>query len=63
MRGEVRALVAQAAQLLAPARTLDLASLRRTFTVQGHDALIAALYPALSSVVADQARGDPTVAG
>ena len=43
IREEVRALVAQADELLAPARTLDLSKLRRTFTIQGHDALLSEL--------------------
>jgi DNA-binding transcriptional LysR family regulator len=47
MRDEVRALVARANRVLAPARTVDPATLRRTFTIQGHDALLAALFPAL----------------
>lgn len=47
MRDEVRTLVARANRVLAPARTVDPATLRRTFTIQGHDALLAALFPAL----------------
>ncbi|MEU8631260.1 LysR family transcriptional regulator [Amycolatopsis sp. NPDC048633] len=47
MRDEVRAVVARANRVLAPARTVDPATLRRTFTIQGHDALLAALFPAL----------------
>jgi DNA-binding transcriptional LysR family regulator len=43
IREDVRALVRQAAELLSPARTLDLANLRRTFTIQGHDALLSEL--------------------
>lgn len=43
IRDDVRALVQQAGDLLSPARTLDLANLRRTFTIQGHDALLSEL--------------------
>lgn len=53
IRNEVRALVERAAELLGPAPALDLATLRRTFTIQGHDALIGALYPALAARTAD----------
>jgi LysR substrate binding domain len=49
--------VARAGQVLAPARALDLATLRRTFTVQGHDALIGALYPALLDTAIAEAPG------
>ncbi|MFJ3775491.1 LysR family transcriptional regulator [Streptomyces sp. NPDC090075] len=57
MRDEVRALVQRANELLGPAQELDLAALRRTFTVQGHDALIGALYPALLTRAAVEAPG------
>lgn len=53
IRNEVRALVERAAELLGPTPALDLATLRRTFTIQGHDALIGALYPALAARAAD----------
>lgn len=43
IRDDVRTLVRQAGELLSPARTLDLSSLRRTFTIQGHDALLSEL--------------------
>ena len=43
IRDDVRALVQQADELLSPARTLDLSNLRRTFTIQGHDALLSEL--------------------
>lgn len=43
IRDEVRALVYQANELLSPARTLNLPDLRRTFTIQGHDALLGEL--------------------
>lgn len=57
MRDEVRVLVQRAREVLAPAPSLDLATLRRTFTIQGHDALIGALYPALIARAAAQAPG------
>ncbi|MEV7040018.1 LysR family transcriptional regulator [Amycolatopsis sp. NPDC051061] len=57
MRDEVRALVARANRVLAPARTVDPATLRRTFTVQGHDALLAALFPALLRTASAEAPG------
>lgn len=43
IREQVRALVDQASELLTPARTLDLSTLQRTFTIQGHDALLGEL--------------------
>ncbi|MFJ3899821.1 LysR family transcriptional regulator [Streptomyces sp. NPDC090083] len=43
IRDEVRATVRRAEELLSPARTLDLPNLRRTFTIQGHDALLGEL--------------------
>jgi DNA-binding transcriptional LysR family regulator len=55
MRDEVRALVARANRVLAPARTVDPATLRRTFTIQGHDALLAALFPALLRTASTEA--------
>jgi DNA-binding transcriptional LysR family regulator len=57
MRDEVRALVARANRVLAPARTVDPATLRRTFTVQGHDALLAAVFPALLRTASAEAPG------
>ncbi|GAB3140589.1 LysR family transcriptional regulator [Amycolatopsis sp. NPDC004378] len=57
MRDEVRTLVARANRVLAPARTVDPATLRRTFTVQGHDALLAALFPALLRTASAEAPG------
>lgn len=47
IRDEVRALVRRAHQVLAPDQPLDLQTLRRTFTVQGNDALLGLLAPAL----------------
>ena len=57
MRDEVRTLVARANRVLAPARTVDPATLRRTFTIQGHDALLAALFPALLKTASAEAPG------
>lgn len=57
IRDEVRSLVQRANDVLSPARTLDLATLRRTFTIQGHDALIGALFPTLLSTAAAEAPG------
>lgn len=47
LRDEVHGLVQRAQLALAPARTLDLPRLERTFSIQGHDALIGVLAPAL----------------
>ncbi|WP_285477429.1 LysR family transcriptional regulator [Amycolatopsis sp. NBRC 101858] len=57
MRDEVRTLVSRANRVLAPARTVDPATLRRTFTIQGHDALLAALFPALLRTASAEAPG------
>lgn len=57
MRDEVRQLVARSHEMLTPTRALDLTRLRRTFTVQGHDALLAALYPVLTGLAAAAAPG------
>jgi DNA-binding transcriptional LysR family regulator len=57
IRDEVRALVRQANRVLAPAGTLNVATLRRTFTIQGHDALAGALFPALLQTVSAEAPG------
>jgi DNA-binding transcriptional LysR family regulator len=57
IRDEVRELVHRAADVLGPARTLDLAALRRTFTIQSHDALVCRLYLALAATAAVQAPG------
>jgi DNA-binding transcriptional LysR family regulator len=56
IRDEVRAMVHRAGELLSPTRTLDLPNLRRTFTIQGHDALLGELSRRLLACVAD-ARG------
>jgi DNA-binding transcriptional LysR family regulator len=57
IRDEVRVLVQRANRLLAPAGTLDVGTLRRTFTIQGHDALIGALFPALLETASAEAPG------
>ncbi|WP_208297789.1 LysR family transcriptional regulator [Actinophytocola oryzae] len=57
IRDEVRALVERAGEVLAPNRVLDLAKLRRTFTIQGHDALVGVLYPALLATAVVEAPG------
>jgi DNA-binding transcriptional LysR family regulator len=57
IRDEVRALVQRANELLGPTKALDLAALERTFAIQGHDALIGALYPALLTRAAAEAPG------
>ncbi|TQS42367.1 LysR family transcriptional regulator [Cryptosporangium phraense] len=45
LRDEVRTLVQRAGEVLTPTQALDLATLRRTFTIQGHDALVGAVAP------------------
>lgn len=57
MRGEVHDLVQRAQAVLEPERELDLATLARTFTVRGHDAVTAAIGPALMVAVHEQAPG------
>lgn len=47
IRAEVHELLAQAQALLAPEVAVDLPSLERTFTVQGHDAVMTAIGPRL----------------
>lgn len=54
-REEARDLVARATALLTPVTALDLPSLERAFTVRCHDALVAALAPALIETVAEAA--------
>ncbi len=44
IRDEVRELVRRVGDMLSPTNTLDLATLRRTFTIQCHDALVGRLY-------------------
>jgi DNA-binding transcriptional LysR family regulator len=55
IRAQVRALVQEASTLLKPTGALDLATLDREFSVRGHDALLAALAPALLASVAGAA--------
>jgi DNA-binding transcriptional LysR family regulator len=55
VREQVHALVGQAQALLAPDHGLDLDSLARTFTLQGHDAISTAIGPALLAAVHEQA--------
>ncbi|XVV08377.1 LysR family transcriptional regulator [Actinoplanes sp. CA-131856] len=57
IRDQVRDLVQQAHQVLAPTRELDLATWDRTFTLRCHDTLTAALAPDLLRVVNDQTPG------
>lgn len=52
LREEVRSLVLRSREVLAPDVGLDVATLSRTFTVQGHDALISTLAPRLVQRVA-----------
>ncbi|UXH79082.1 LysR family transcriptional regulator [Roseateles amylovorans] len=51
IRTQVRALVQEASSVLRPANALDLGTLDRVFTLRGHDALLAALAPALLAAV------------
>jgi DNA-binding transcriptional LysR family regulator len=57
LREETRELVRRATAVLTPARTLDLDSLDRVFTIRSHDALAAALAPALTAAIAATAPG------
>ena len=57
VRDKVGELVRQAHDVLAPRRELDLAGLDRTFTLQCHDVLTAALAPTLLDAVARLAPG------
>jgi DNA-binding transcriptional LysR family regulator len=52
LREETRELVRRATAVLTPARTLDLDALDRVFTIRSHDALAAALAPALTAAIA-----------
>ncbi|MFI5496088.1 LysR family transcriptional regulator [Actinoplanes sp. NPDC051859] len=54
---QVGELVRQANTVLQPRRDLDPATLERTFTLQCHDALSAALAPPLLTAIAEQAPG------
>ncbi|RII95414.1 LysR family transcriptional regulator [Clavibacter michiganensis] len=55
MREEVRSLVLRSQEVLAPEADLDLATLTRTFTIQGHDALISVIAPRLVARLATDA--------
>src|ERR1700727_1713040 len=57
LREETRELVRRAAAVLTPARTLDLATLARVFTICGHDALAGALAPPLTAAIGAAAPG------
>ncbi|WP_412517218.1 LysR family transcriptional regulator [Actinomadura madurae] len=57
IRDDVRQLLGQAHDVLVPSGTLDLGQLERTFTLQCHDGLGAALAPALLRRVHEQAPG------
>lgn len=57
LREEVRALVLRSAAVLTPERPVQLSTLRRTFTVQAHDALTTALAPVLVQRIAAVAPG------
>ncbi|URN00793.1 LysR substrate-binding domain-containing protein [Actinomadura madurae] len=57
IRDDVRQLLSQAHDVLVPSGTLDLGQLERTFTLQCHDGLGAALAPALLRRVREQAPG------
>ncbi|MBU2663609.1 LysR family transcriptional regulator [Actinoplanes bogorensis] len=55
VRDRIGDILSQAEALLAPSRDLDLATLDRTFTLRGHDALATALGPRLLTSIAEQA--------
>ena len=55
LRDETRELVRRARAVLTPPRMLDLETLRRVFTIRGHDALAVALAPPLTMAVASSA--------
>lgn len=57
VREDVHRLVRQAREVLSPVRELDLAELERTFTIQCHDAVAAALVPVLVGRVQRRASG------
>ncbi len=54
IRKDVHVLVQQAEAVLAPDRTLDLATLERTFSLQFHDAVTSAIGPQLLAAVRTQ---------
>jgi DNA-binding transcriptional LysR family regulator len=55
VREQVHDLIGQAEAVLAPERGIDLATLARTFTVQGHDAIMTVIAPGLLGAVRDRA--------
>jgi DNA-binding transcriptional LysR family regulator len=57
LRDEVRSLVLRSREVLAPEAALDLATLTRTFTIQGHDALTSVVAPHLVARVMTEAPG------
>ncbi|WP_111766947.1 LysR family transcriptional regulator [Nakamurella deserti] len=57
LRAEVRALVLRSREVLTPEAPLDLAALRRTFTLRAHDALTVILAPELVHRVSAAAPG------
>lgn len=57
MRGEVHDLVQRAQAVLEPERQLTLATLDRTFTLRGHDAVTSAIGPSLLATVEREAPG------
>ncbi|WP_221351983.1 LysR family transcriptional regulator [Streptomyces beigongshangae] len=57
IRDAVHHLVEQSRAILAPERTLDLGTLRRTFTVRGNDALTTAVAPRLLAAVRQAGPG------
>lgn len=57
VRADVHRLVMEAVTLLAPQRDLELSTLDRTFTVQFHDAVTAAIGPGLLAAVLAEAPG------
>ena len=57
IRENVHALVQQAEAVLLPARSLDLATLERVFTLQFHDAFTVAIGPALLASIRTAAPG------
>lgn len=57
LRGEAHAIVQQAYAMLTPEPTLSLATLQRTFTLQGHEALTMQLGPHLLAAIQADAPG------
>jgi DNA-binding transcriptional LysR family regulator len=57
VQAQVHLLVQQAHEVLAPRRTLDLATLERTFTLRGHDVVTSVIAPQLVSAVVTGAPG------